>query len=518
MNGPPIAHARQLAIVALLALQCQSRAPEEKRPLDATHSGRTSPDGEPGATRSDAADGGSPADGGRADDHLLYVVAGSLDILSSPSVSALVLGTARAGGSVELRAALGPARVDRDCPQGWYEAQPQGFVCPDKGTTRDPLAPAVQLLREYRLAARAALPASYGLSELTPVYLRLPTREEQIRSEQGVEEHLHKLASVRQAQDAARAAGYAVQAKEGLEIYPAGLDVPDPLRGGSFAPLAPKPLLAGSAVTGVLNKGSRVAWVAEFDSGERGWLLTPDLLFVPRDRVKRSIMSGFRGREVPDGAGIAFIGRRPERRYRKSEDGQTFVGDRDPWDPGASVLLAEPGSRFAEEKFLETVEPGIFLRAEDAIVAQPTPPSRWGLEADSRWVEVNTKTNVLLMRDGARVSFATLVSVGSSAVPRGKFRVVSKHLTLASPFDRPKIGGIRAEVPEVMLISDTLDSPISFAMYAAWWTNAWGRSNGGSGIALAPLDARRLFDWTTPRLPDGWHSVRGGGAWVVLHD
>jgi hypothetical protein len=55
-------------------------------------------------------------------------------------------------------------------------------------------------------------------------------------------------------------------------------------------------------------------------------------------------------------------------------------------------------------------------------------------------------------------------------------------------------------------------------LYAGVWQSRWGAPNGSPGIALAPLDARRIFDWVKPSLPEGWHSVSGEGTWIVLHD
>ena len=94
----------------------------------------------------------------------------------------------------------------------------------------------------------------------------------------------------------------------------------------------------------------------------------------------------------------------------------------------------------------------------------------------------------------------------------------SKHLTHAMPFERQRPAGTRAEVPEVILLSEFAEGlPVS-ALFAGWWMASWGSPTGGFGIALSPLDARRVFDFATPALPDGWHSVRGEGTWVVVHD
>jgi hypothetical protein len=444
----------------------------------------------------------------------LYVTTGSIDVLAGPTRSAASLGSVRAGGNVELD--VPPiGRPDGECPQGWYAVAPRGFVCAREGTTRDAASSSVRLFGDYHLAARAALPASFGISAMTPVYLRIPTFDEQVRSEPGIEQHLHRLAALREQQDAARAAGEQMTADR--DLYPVGVEVPDELRSGTLAPLAPRPLLAGSPVTGLLNPGAHVAWVGELDSERRTWLLTPDFLFVPRDKVKRAVVSGFHGTEISAGQGIAFVGQRPAHRFRKVADKRRFAATGEVWAPSTSIPLAEPATRWSDDKFLETTDPGVFLRTDEVIVVHPTPPARWALDPEGRFIEISAKTHVLLLHEGARISFATLVSVGSNGIPRGKFRIFSKHLTLAGPFDHPRKGATQAEVPEVMLVSDTPEAP-PFPIFAAWWVTSWGTPNIGSGVAVAPLDARRVFDWVAPGLPEGWHSVRGDGTWVVVRD
>ena len=445
----------------------------------------------------------------------LYVTSGAVDVLEAPAARAKVVGTVRAGGSIDL--AESPVAPQADCPTGWRAVLPRGFVCPSERTTDDARAPAVTLLAEYRLAEHAALPASYGVAEVAPLYMRLPTWDEQLRSEPGLEEHLHKRAALREAQQAARKWGDASEARD-ADLYPAGVELPDGLRSGSFAPFAPKPLLANSPVTGFAGQGARVAWVAEFDATGRTWLVTPDLLLLPRDKVTRSAVSGFRGAPVPPGAGLAFVGHRPARRFRIDAASKKFNVEGAGFAPQTAVFLATKASA-SDDKFLATAEPGVYLRADEVIVVNPSAPARWGLEGlagDEKWIEVDVKSQVLLLREGARTLFGTLVSTGFDTRP-GKFRIVGKHLTLAPPFDRPRLGATKAEAPSVVVLSETSDGPPAAAFFAGWWMTSWGSKAGGFGVALSPLDARRVFEFGAPVLPEGWHSVHAEGTWVVVH-
>jgi hypothetical protein len=507
---------RRAVIAASFVAGCHSAAPGSGAPTRTSvpDSGANFP-GEAAAETNVTADAGAPR--AAPETNRLHLVTGVLEIFDKPSVRAPKVGTVRFGGSVELSDPSSPAARDGDCADGWFAAVPRGFVCADRKTTRDPLAPAARVSREYRLASHAALPAAYGIAEIAPVYLRLPTWEEQVRSEPGLEEHLHKRAALRAAQGAARSLGDSTEGRD-ADLYPTGADLPDDLRVGSFAPLAPKPLAPNSPVTGFLGPGSRVAWVAEFDGAGRTWLITPELLLVPRDKVKRSVVSGFRGTEVPEGKGVAFVGRRPARRFHRDAERDAFVQEATGFAPDTAILLAEPPS--SDRKYLESSEPGIFVRADEVVKVIADAPSRFGLDGDAgegRWIDFNAKTQVLLLREGARVSYATLAS-GAADTRRGKLRVSSKYLTLAIRFERAPAAGARAEVPEALLLSENANGTPASVLYAGWWMSSWGAPNGSFGIALSPFDARRLFDFASPPLPEGWHSVRGEGTWVVVHD
>jgi hypothetical protein len=504
----PSATASAAAWALLLVSGCRSTEERE-------NAARTQKRPETAASVSHTADAGVAP---RAEGRRLYVISGTVDVVETASAKAPVLGNVRAGGAVLLQMPATSVNSDSDCPQGWYAVVPRGYACGSNRTTDDAQSRSAEVLGEYKLSQNAALPASYGIAEVTPVYLRVPTWDEQLRSEPGLEEHLHKRAALREAREAARAWGDASEGKDS-DLYPTGQELSEDVKSGSFAPSSPKPIQPNSPVSGFLAPNAKVAWVGEFDAGGRTWLLTPELFFVPRDKVTRAVVSGFRGIDVPAERGVAFAGQRGARKYR-IDDKKKASPFGEAFSPAAALLLADRALPPNDARFVETGEPGVFVRADEVVVATPTVPSRWGLDVEAderRWIEINAKTQVLLLREGSGVAFATLVS-GAADTRRGKFRVTSKHLTHAMPFERQRPAGTRAEVPEVILLSEFAEGLPASALFAAWWMSSWGSPGGGFGIALAPLDARRVFDFVTPALPDGWHSVRGQGTWVVVHD
>jgi lipoprotein-anchoring transpeptidase ErfK/SrfK len=62
----------------------------------------------------------------------------------------------------------------------------------------------------------------------------------------------------------------------------------------------------------------------------------------------------------------------------------------------------------------------------------------------------------------------------------------------------------------------------SFALHGAFWHDSFGRVRSHGCVNLGPSDARWLFEWTTPVLPEGWHGVHAHdgspGTTIVVRD
>jgi lipoprotein-anchoring transpeptidase ErfK/SrfK len=122
--------------------------------------------------------------------------------------------------------------------------------------------------------------------------------------------------------------------------------------------------------------------------------------------------------------------------------------------------------------------------------------------------------------------FATLVSSGKrNAVdkdkdhptPAGTFRIREKHVTATMDGDVAADGPYSIEdVPWVMYFEG------SYALHGAFWHGNFGHVMSHGCVNLSPADARALFAWTEPRLPEGWHGAFGSdkhpGTRVVIHE
>ena len=57
------------------------------------------------------------------------------------------------------------------------------------------------------------------------------------------------------------------------------------------------------------------------------------------------------------------------------------------------------------------------------------------------------------------------------------------------------------------------------ALTGTYWGDGLGEAQTFHAVALSPVDARRLFHWSGPELPEGWHGVTdvmGEGTTVVV--
>jgi lipoprotein-anchoring transpeptidase ErfK/SrfK len=46
-----------------------------------------------------------------------------------------------------------------------------------------------------------------------------------------------------------------------------------------------------------------------------------------------------------------------------------------------------------------------------------------------------------------------------------------------------------------------------YGLHGAFWHRAFGRVQSHGCVNLTPADAERVFQWTSPRLPEGWSAV-----------
>jgi hypothetical protein len=141
----------------------------------------------------------------------------------------------------------------------------------------------------------------------------------------------------------------------------------------------------------------------------------------------------------------------------------------------------------------------------------PTPaelPSE--LRPGERWIDVDIASQVLTAYVGDRPVFATLVSTGRGtdgsplATPRGTRRLWVKlrgsDMDNLDDESAAENYAIQA-VPWVMYFDH------GYGLHGTFWHRAFGSKHSHGCVNLTPLDAERLFGWTSPKLPPGWSAA-----------
>ena len=133
------------------------------------------------------------------------------------------------------------------------------------------------------------------------------------------------------------------------------------------------------------------------------------------------------------------------------------------------------------------------------------PPSE--LRPGERWIDVDIESQVVTAYVGDRPVFATLTSTGRGAdgselaTPRGSKRLWVKLRTsnMDNLDDESAAENYAIQaVPWVMYFEH------GYGLHGTFWHRAFGTKHSHGCVNLTPLDAERLFAWTSPRLPPGW--------------
>ncbi len=131
----------------------------------------------------------------------------------------------------------------------------------------------------------------------------------------------------------------------------------------------------------------------------------------------------------------------------------------------------------------------------------------------ARWIHVDLDEQTIVAYEGDTPIFASLVASGKEGydTPAGTFRIRHKYVSITMRGEDPHDGVYDvAEVPWTMYYDG------SYALHGAYWHDGFGNVRSHGCTNIAPADARFLFTWSTPRLPEGWHGVRADGTYVHL--
>ena len=131
-----------------------------------------------------------------------------------------------------------------------------------------------------------------------------------------------------------------------------------------------------------------------------------------------------------------------------------------------------------------------------------TPPP--GLKKCEKWIEVNISMQTLVAYEGNEPVYMAPISSGKRRHPTkyGIFRIwakkaISDMTSAMGASERYSVG----DVPWSMFFY------LGQALHGAYWHSDFGNRKSHGCVNLTPIDARWLFEWTEPKVPDGWLEV-----------
>jgi lipoprotein-anchoring transpeptidase ErfK/SrfK len=401
------------------------------------------------------------------DGPLLGVIAGQANILAEPSPGARRIGYFRLGAIVRRE----PEIVGKaGCPGGWYKVHPRGYVCANDEVTTDRDHPILKAASIVRPQLDEAMPYRYGfVRAVLPLYLRVPTRDEQFKSEMSLKEHLEKWEAQKDELNKVTLGAYDVPLDErGLALLGKKLgEVPHPstslgqgvlfgaqgeddpipwwLEGGRKIPnLADFKVPPYAVFADRARRHTGLSFVGSFPTGpeslHRRFAITTDLRLAPVSKVKPDTGSPWHGLDLSNPAKappmpFAWVRTSDAKAYKIDGDGK-------PKDRGAlekrSVVLLTGRKVPGPDGYYWELKNGLFLRASQAGVVKA--PDEWpdAAKKNQKWIEVSIDNQTLVLWEGKTPVFATLVSTGqdgkgdpkkTKSTVQGVFAVQSKHVT-----------------------------------------------------------------------------------------
>ncbi|HUU21445.1 MAG TPA: L,D-transpeptidase [Phycisphaerae bacterium] len=441
----------------------------------------------------DTADGGLAAAqvGGKPSAVTSYELHGRagfdrVSIWSAPDMNSPRLGYFRKG----TRTRLGdPRYATEDCPKGWYRLPEGGFVCQGRGML---VGTRPRAIRHAPPPARfdELDPYRHGFirKDWTPAYRRLPVPEEMWKPpEKEPDGGLEADAGTAEPEIIPHSA----TGEEGCVDY--------------YAYTKQR----FKAVGALLNRGF---WVAAseriFDDTSREYYYeTITGQYVPGNAVHLVRPPQFRGYEV--------LGDSPLPAAIVTSRNAAFFELR-----GGKFRGAGPVDRLTVHRVFEVSETkgGTYYKIEGErwlkdghveFFALSKPPV--GVSERQKWIRVDLTRQTLEAYEGSTPVYATLISSGipndpeietPTETPTGRFHVLFKHVTdnMTGTVGDDESYSVE-DVPWVQYIHRNI------ALHAAFWHSKFGSPKSHGCINLSPADARFLFAWSDPPLPQGWHGV-----------
>lgn len=492
----------------------------------------------------------------------LIVLAPSAAVYSKPGVErSAKLGYVQSGARLPV---LGKPKPGDKCNEGWLELVGGGYICGNAGTLNEKESRAKFTIRRPDLTA--TLPYTYARNAKngTPLYRTVPTKSQMLEYEPYLKKDKEKAEA-----DGTATTKPAATTADGA-VVSAGGAANRKATEGTTPPQQPGPTSsaqAASADAGVpegvpeeqpwwqqdgvddklhrmklsdlkdgadgilvqrMVRGFYIAVDRTFTWNGRTWYKSTKGLVAPADRMGQAAPSDFRGvelgAEVELPVGWVYGGREKTQTYEIDLEKkkvkvigtvERFVAlplTEETYEEGKVVYRKLKNGQWVRKAHLRITEPG---------------PAPTDVKETEHWVDVDLSSQTLVLFEGQRPIYATLMSSGKSSrtkakdhsTPTGQWRIREKHVTATMDGDGTDAGDQPYSIEDVPFV---MYFHKSYAVHGAFWHRNYGAQMSHGCVNLAPLDAKFVFSKTEPYVSEQWHgawsSESTAGSWVVVHD
>ncbi len=431
------------------------------------------------------------------------------------------------------------------CEGGWYAVRPVGFICQDHNSTLKMDHP---LVRAFPRGADRSqpMPYRYGfLRSVAPNYLRVPSTAEQQKYELRLARHLRNYKKLTKKWDKMNFGANDVPlsvtgAASGPVPEYTALPTLNERYGGNGDDSTPWWLVnerrvpnfssfkapGYAVIAGRIKRHAGLAIVGSFVSGKeaqnRRFAVAVDGRLIPADKIKANGGSTFHGEELGKlTLPVAFPWREGSRSWKLTGNS---LNKSEKLEIKKMVPLTGRVRKSRGVRFVETRD-GAWLRSKDLKVAPQPSKLPWFAKKGVRWIDISILSQTLVLYEGRNALYATLISTGRDGMgdpqktlstPTGTFRIYQKHVTTTMDSTVADSEFELRDVPWVMYFKG------GYALHAAYWHDDFGRLRSHGCINLAPIDARYVFNFSSPDTPEHWHASYsgesfGGGTIVHIH-
>ncbi|MBU1221992.1 L,D-transpeptidase [Myxococcota bacterium] len=144
-----------------------------------------------------------------------------------------------------------------------------------------------------------------------------------------------------------------------------------------------------------------------------------------------------------------------------------------------------------------------WILARRVLSAWPADPPP-GLKPCEKWIDINVSMQTLVAYEGREPVYVAPISTGKKKYPTkyGIFRIWAMKANSDMNSSMGASERYRVDdVPWAMFFY------LGQAMHAAYWHTEFGNRKSHGCVNLTPVDAKWIYDWTDPHMPDGWLEI-----------